>query len=153
MFLEEVISKLGDKKIDIYLDMDGTIAHYDVGVADNYDSKRPLFGRIDKIKYIINNYPNVTFKILSIGNLDIHKEQKNKWLDEYLPEIKSEDRNILIRHKDSQITSALVKKNFINNLKTTNTIMLIDDDPRVLGAIKKDNKNNILLYKDSILSD
>jgi hypothetical protein len=153
MYLKDELIKLGDKKIRIYLDMDGTIVHYDVGVADNYDVKRPLFNRINNIKEIINTMKNIEFYILSIGNEPIHVEQKNKWLDKFLPEIIKENRNILIRNKNSQITSASIKKDYINSLKTDDIIVIIDDDPRVLGALYKDNRNNAILYKDSVLSD
>ena len=71
----------------------------------------------------------------------------------YLPLIPKENRAILIRNIDSQLSSANIKKNYINNLNTDDTIVLIDDDPRILGALAKDNSNNAILYKDSILSD
>ena len=153
MFLEEELKKLGDKNIRVYLDMDGTIAHYDVGIANNYHLKRPLMNRINRIKELMNKMNNVTFYILSIGNEDIHIGQKNEWLDKYLPEIKEENRNILIRNINSSITSAVVKKNFINSLNTDDIIVIIDDDPRVISAIKNDNQRKAILYKDSILSE
>ena len=153
MFFEEELKKQGNRKVRIYLDMDGTIAHYDVAKADNFHLKRPLFERIDKIKYINDNYDNVTFYVLSIGNEDKHIDQKNQWLDEYLPFIKKENRAILVRKKGSPITSADVKRDYINSVETDDTILLIDDDPRVIGAIIKDNKNNVIVYKDTVLSD
>jgi hypothetical protein len=153
MVLKDELSKLGDKNIRVYLDMDGTIVHYDVGNADNYDVKRPLTNRINKVKDIINSMPNVTFYILSIGHEQKHVDQKNEWLDKYLPEIPKDNRVILIRNIHSQITSADIKKNYINNIKTDDTIVLIDDDPRILGSLNKDNKNNAIILKDCILSD
>ena len=152
MFIENELKRLTGN-VRVYLDMDGTIVHYDVNNPDNYDIKRPLIDRINKIKYLIKTYDNITFYILSIGNKDVHIDQKNKWLDMYLPLIPKENRVILIRNIGSQLSSATIKKNYINNLNTDDTIVLIDDDPRVLGSLAKDNSNNAILYKDSILSD
>ena len=153
MFIENELLQLGNKNIRVYLDMDGTIVHYDVGNPNDYVYKRPLINRINKIKYLMDKYPNIEFYILSIGHEDKHIVEKNKWLDMYLPEIKKENRVILIRDVNAQLTSATIKKNYLNNLNTDDTIVLIDDDPRILGAILKDNPNNVILYKDSILSD
>ena len=58
MYLKEELLKLGDKKIRLYLDMDGTIVHYDVGKADDYHTKRPLIDRINKIKRNLVTEPN-----------------------------------------------------------------------------------------------
>ena len=35
MYLKEYLEKIGDKKIKIYVDMDGVIADYDVGKPSN----------------------------------------------------------------------------------------------------------------------
>ena len=153
MYLKEELLKLGDKKIRLYLDMDGTIVHYDVGKADDYHTKRPLIDRINKIKDINKSMNNIELYILSIGHEQKHIDQKNEWLDKYLPEIPNDNRVILIRNIYGQISSADIKKNYINNLKTDDTIILIDDDPRILGALNKENKNNAILFKDCILSD
>lgn len=153
MILKDKLLKLGDKKIRVYLDMDGTIVHYDVGNADNYHIKRPLTNRINKIKEIAETMDNVSFYILSIGHEQKHVDQKNEWLDKYLPLIPKDNRVIIIRNIHGQITSADLKKNYINNLKTDDVIVLIDDDPRILGSLNKENKNNAIILKDCILSD
>ena len=153
MFLKDELLKLGDKKIRIYLDMDGTIVHYDVGNADNYHIKRPLINRINKLKDINNSMDNIELYVLSIGNEQKHVDQKNQWLDEFFPEIPKENRVILIRNIHGQVSSADIKKNYINNLKTDDKIILIDDDPRILGALNKENKNNAIIFKDCVLSD
>lgn len=153
MYLKDELLKLGDKKIRIYLDMDGTIVHYDVGNADDYHIKRPLMNRINKVIDIINTMDNVEFYILSIGHEQKHVDQKNEWMNKYLPQIPIENRNIIIRNVHGQLSSADVKKNFINNLNTDDVIILIDDDPRILGALNKENKNNAIIFKDCVLSD
>ena len=153
MYFEELLKSIGDKPVRVYLDMDGTIVHYDVGVAEDFDTKRPLMNRVNCVKNIMNKMKNVSFYILSIGHEDRHITQKNQWLDEYLPEIPKENRIIIVRQLHGQLSSADIKKNYINNLNTKDQIVLVDDDPRILGALNKENKNNALIYKDSVLSD
>ena len=153
MYLKEELLKLSDKKIRIYLDMDGTIVHYDVGNAEDFHIKRPLMDRINKLKDINNSMDNVELYILSIGHEQRHVDQKNEWLDKYFPEIPKENRAIIIRNLHGQVSSADIKKNYINNLRTDDKIILIDDDPRILGALNKENKNNAIILKDCVLSD
>ncbi|MCR4580895.1 MAG: hypothetical protein K5666_00035 [Bacilli bacterium] len=153
MFLDKELKKIGKKNIRVYLDMDGTIVHYEVGNADNYDIKRPLLNRINNVKKIISEYDNISFYILSIGHEQKHIDQKNKWLDKYLPEIPKENRAILIRNIRGNKPSPEIKRDFINSIKTDDIIVLIDDDPRIIDAVRKNNKNNVILYKDSVLSD
>lgn len=153
MYLKEELLKFSDKKIRIYLDMDGTIVHYDVGNAEDFHIKRPLMDRINKLKDINNSMDNVELYILSIGHEQRHVDQKNEWLDKFFPEIPKENRAIIIRNLHGQVSSADIKKNYINNLRTDDTIILIDDDPRILGALNKENKNNAIILKDCVLSD
>ena len=153
MYLKEELLKLSDKKIRIYLDMDGTIVHYDVGNAEDFHIKRPLMDRINKLKDINNSMDNVELYILSIGHEQRHVDQKNEWLDKYFPEIPKENRAIIIRNLHGQVSSADIKKNYINNLRTDDKIILIDDDPRILGSLNKENKNNAIILKDCVLSD
>ena len=62
--LKELIKKYDNKKIELYIDMDGVIADYNVGEASNYDKKRPLYTSINKLKEI-SSMTNVTMHILS----------------------------------------------------------------------------------------
>ena len=50
MYLKEFLDKYKDKKIKLYVDMDGVIADYDVGVARDYNKKRPFAGSGSLIK-------------------------------------------------------------------------------------------------------
>ena len=153
MFFEEEIKKLGDKNIRVYLDMDGTIVHFDLDGAHDYDIKRPLLDRINKIKYINSHYENVTFYILSICHELKQIKEKNKWLDEYLPEIDEDNRIIIVRDIRGPLSSGDVKRNYLNKLDTDDSIILVDDDRKILEAVSKNNVNKVILYKDSVLSD
>ena len=43
MYLKEFLKQKKDKKIKLFVDMDGVIADYDFGVVYDYDKKRPLY--------------------------------------------------------------------------------------------------------------
>ena len=111
--------------------MDGVIADYDVGIASNYDKKRPLYSNLSKLEQI-SKMPNVELHILSVTRMSNGIGQKNQWLDEFAPFFKKENRNILSRD-DTQI-------------------IFIDDDPAILRKIKE-NFTDILLLKDTTLVD
>ena len=153
MIFEEELKKLGDKTIRVYLDMDGTIVHFDIDGAHDYDIKRPLMNRINMIKSINERYPNVTFYTLTICHEPKQIKEKNIWLDKYLPEIEKDNRIIIVRDVRGPLSSGDVKRNYLNNLKTDDILILVDDDRRILETINKNNVNKVILYKDSILSD
>lgn len=46
MYLKEYLEKYKDKKVKLFVDMDGVIADYEFGVAKDYDTKRPLMDSI-----------------------------------------------------------------------------------------------------------
>ena len=50
-----------NKKIILYVDMDGVIADYEVGKPFDFINKRPLIERIEKLE-IISNMPNVEMR-------------------------------------------------------------------------------------------
>ena len=153
MYIKEILEKYKDKKVRLYLDMDGTIVDYDFGNPDNYDTKRPLMERINKLKEIIKLFDNVELYILTICHKEKNVLEKNIWLDKYIPEIKKDNRIIIIRDVNGSKSSGDKKRDYFNNLNTSDTIVFIDDDPRILKAVKNDNKNNVIIYKDSVLSD
>lgn len=153
MYLKEYLEKYKDKNIKLFVDMDGVIADYDFGNTTNYDKKRPLFDSIKKLEEISKN-TNIDMYILSVTKLEKGSEEKNWWLDNYAPFFKKENRNIIVKEKygiDS--SSSLLKANFLKELeKDESIIILIDDDPRVLKAVKE-KCEDIILLKDSVLVD
>ena len=64
MYLKEYLEKYKDKKIKLFVDMDGVIADFDVGNPGEYDKKRPLFDSIKKLE-IVSQMPNVELYIFS----------------------------------------------------------------------------------------
>jgi len=151
MYLKEFIKQYNDKKIKLFIDMDGVIADYDFGSAKRFDKKRPLYDSIKKLE-VISKMKNIELYILSVTRLNIGINEKNTWLDKYVPFIKKENRIIISREENDFESSSILKALYLNNLKTTDTIIVIDDDPRVLKEINNLNKN-IILLKDTVLVD
>ena len=151
MFLKDQLEKI-EGNIDLYVDMDGVIADYDVGVADKYDIKRPLTTSLKKLEEI-SQMPNVTLHILSITRLTKGFDEKHSWLDEFAPFFKKENRVIISREANNMEHSAELKAYYLRDLeKTGSTIVLIDDDPRILEKVKQEAPD-VVLYKDTVLVD
>ena len=152
MYLKEYLEKLGNKKIKIFVDMDGVIADYNVGVAKDYDKKRPLYDSIKKLE-IINEMPNVELFIFSATRMSEGYQQKQIWLDKYAPFFKKENRIIISREDNGMIESSILKANYLKEYKKDDgIIVVIDDDPKNLKEIKKIN-DDIVLLKDTVLVD
>lgn len=151
MYLKEILNSYGDKKIKLYIDMDGVVADYDVGKPGNFDKKRPLYTSIDKLKEI-SFMNNVSLHILSITRKNIGIYEKNIWLDKYMLFIDKNNRFILSKEEVNKSSSEL-KVDFLKNIKREDeVIILIDDDPLILKSVI-DNVNNIVLLKDTALVD
>ncbi len=152
MYLKEYLKQYGNKKVKLFVDMDGVIADYVLGEARNYDKKRPLFDSINKLK-VISELPNVDLYILSATRKSEGIEQKNWWLDKYAPFFKKENRVILSREANNMIETAILKADYMKNYERDDSIIIvIDDDPKNLTKIKELN-NDIILLKDTALID
>ncbi len=152
MYLKELLEKYNDKKIKLYVDMDGVIADYIVGEAEKFDQKRPLYSSISKLEEI-SKMKNVELFILSISRMDEGVEQKQGWLDKYAPFFKKENRVIIPRESNDFKSSSELKSEFMKDIQRDNSvIVLIDDDPRILFAVK-DICPDVVLLKDTVLVD
>ncbi len=152
MFLMDEIKKYGDKRIRLFVDMDGVIADYNVGVPKDYDKKRPLYSSISKLEEV-SKLDNVELYILSVTRETIGRKEKNDWLDIYAPFFKRENRIIISREEHNYTNSRILKSRYLKKLKRDDSvIILIDDDPSILRKIM-DNNDDIVLYKDTILVD
>ncbi len=147
--LIENISK--EKKVSLFVDMDGVIASYDFGKPLNFKTKRPLNTNINVLKEV-SSLENVELFILSICRKDSEINDKNDWLDINAPFFKSENRFILSKETFKGKTSSELKTEFLKEYKTSNYMILVDDDNLVLSLVSK-NVNNILLLQDSELID
>lgn len=152
MYLKELLDDYKDKKVKIFVDMDGVVADYIVGSAQDYDKKRPLYDNIDKLEEI-SKLPNIELFILSATRYSNGFDEKNWWLDEYAPFFSKENRIILSREDNNMMDSSILKAKFLKNFKRDNSILiLIDDDPKNLKDVQELNED-IILLKDSVLVD
>ena len=132
--------------------MDGVIADYIFGEAKNYDKKRPLYDNIDKLKMVSEIY-NIEYFILSVTKQISGIEEKNAWLDSYVPFFKKENRIIISEEGNSITKSSILKAMYLKEYsRDDSVIIVIDDDPRVLKAIREYNED-IILLKDTVLID
>ena len=150
MYIKDVIEGYKGKKISIYVDMDGVIADYDVGKPSDYHKKRPLYSNI-KLLEEISKMPNVEMHILSISRMNEGVSQKEEWLDKYAPFFFFFKRNIIPREKNDFTTSIELKVNYMKSVNSSDkVIILIDDDPSILHALR-DEGIDICLLKDTTL--
>ena len=150
MFFKEELEKI-EGNIELYIDMDGVIADFDVGNPKDYDKKRPLKDSITKLEEI-SKMPNVNMHILSITRMSSGIEEKNNWLDKFAPFFKKENRIIISREENNFENSADLKTDYLKKHLTKGTTILVDDDIRVIDKIKEEVPE-VLLYKDTCLVD
>ena len=149
-FLDEI--KKYDGNIKLFVDMDGCIVDYEVNNAKDYDKKRPLLNNI-KLLEEVAKLDNVEIFILSITRYNPGFEEKQGWLDKFVPFIDKDHRIIISREANNMTKSPVLKANYLKQYKDSkDTIILIDDDPRILEAVS-DMEPNIILYKDTIFVD
>ena len=152
MYLKEYLERYGDKRIKLFVDMDGVIADYIFGSAQDYDKKRPLYDNIDKLE-IVSKMPNLELFIFSATRYSTGIAQKHWWLDTYAPFFKKENRIIISREENDMRESSILKAEYLANIKRDDSILiLIDDDPKNLKEVRKINEDVILL-KDTVLVD
>ena len=152
MYIMDYLRKFENKRIKLFVDMDGVIAHYDFGKPFGYMDKRPLTTSIEKLKEI-SNYDNIEMYILSVSKTDLGLEEKNIWLDKDAPFFKKENRVILSKETYPNVSTMELKSNYLKEINRDNSIIiLIDDDPRILKEVNKNNED-IYLLKDSALID
>ena len=152
MFLEDYLNRFGDKKIKLFVDMDGVVADYEFGSAQDYDKKRPLIDSIEKLE-IVSKMPNVELFIFSVTRYSSGYEQKQWWLDNYASFFKKENRIIISREDNGMRDSSLLKAEYLANYQRDDSILiLIDDDPQNLKDVRRLNED-VFLLKDTVLVD
>ena len=152
VYLENFLEQYKDKKVKMFVDMDGVIADFDFGINFDYDKKRPLYSSIEKLESI-SKKDNVDLYIFSATRMNKGYDEKQYWLDKYAPFFKKENRVIISREKHDFVESATLKANYMKNVERDGSvIVVIDDDPKNLRAIRQSNEDVVLL-KDTALVD
>lgn len=152
MYLKEYLKKYNNKKIKIFVDMDGTIVDYVVGNSTDFADRRPLTSSIAKLEEI-SKQNNVELYILSVTRGDKGLREKQEWLDKFAPFFKKENRIIISRESNNMLLAYELKCNYLSNINRDDSVLIIiDDDPIVLREIGNTNKDVIRL-KDTALVD
>ena len=152
MYLKEYLKQYNDKKIKLFVDMDGVIADYDFGKPNDYDKKRPLFDSIKKLEEI-SKMPNIELFIFSATRMNEGFNQKQEWIDKYAPFFKKENRIIISREANNMTQSSELKAKYLKDYKRDDSILIvIDDDPKNLKEIRNLN-DDVILLKDTVLVD
>lgn len=152
MYFYNLINKLSkEKKIIIYVDMDGVIASYDFGKPLDFANKRPLITNIKTLEKV-SHLKNVELHILSVCRKKREINDKNDWLDKYAKFFEKDKRIILDKESNPSFTSKELKLNYLKTLNYNDKIIFIDDDNEVLRFIR-DNLKDIILFQDSELID
>lgn len=151
MHFYQLIKELSqDKKLLLFVDMDGVIASLDFGYPLDFINKRPLTTNIRTLSKIYT-LKNVELHILSVCRLDSQIKEKNDWLDKYADFFDKNNRTILSK-ENTFFSSKELKLQYLQSLKTDKQIIVIDDDIEVLKIINK-NRKDIILFQDSELID
>ena len=152
MYIKKYLKQYKNKKIKLFVDMDGVLADYVLGEARDYDKKRPLFSNIKKIKKVSKSKNIETF-IFSASRYIDGIEQKHWWLNKYAPFFKKENRIILCREEKNMEQSSTLKAEYLKEYPRDDSLMMvIDDDPKNLKAIRALN-DDVILLKDTVLED
>ena len=152
MYIKDYLEQFKDKKVKLYIDMDGVIADYTFGVPKDYDKKRPLFDSIKKLEEV-SKMPNVELYIFSATRYTEGLEQKHWWLDTYAPFFKKENRILISREANGMNKTAILKAEYMRDIERDGSVMiLIDDDPRNLEEVSK-LSDDVILLKDTALID
>jgi hypothetical protein len=145
----ETIKKYENKIIDLYVDMDGVIAEYDIGNF-NYDMIRPLQSNINRIKALSDN--NINVKILTICKNNKIIDEKIKWIQKHMPFFDLNKIIFLSKENDKyrDLTSKEIKSNFLkSDINNNHVNIIIDDDNEIVKYMVKNNENVIVFQVSS----
>lgn len=152
MYIKDYLERFKDKKVKLYIDMDGVIADYTFGAPKDYDKKRPLFDSIKKLEEV-SKMPNVELYIFSATRYTEGLEQKHEWLEKYAPFFKKDNRILISREANGMEKTAILKGKAMRDIERDGSVMiLIDDDPRNLEEVSK-LSDDVILLKDTALID
>ena len=143
--IKEICKK--NKKVDMYIDMDGTIAEYHLynpeeisrKMEEEYLKNEPLKNVIDVLEEI-SKINNIEMYILSLSKTKKITEKKKIWLKKYVPFIKEENWIILtkeIGEYSKKNRNEIKGKNIELRQKDYDKSIMLDDEQVVLREAKK----------------
>ncbi len=152
------LKQFDNKKVNIYVDMDGVVADFDMlgymkekNNPDVYLYKRPVKAVIDALKEV-SELDNVNINILSVSGLSSQVNGKLVWLEKEMSFINSDNINIIAKDKYDSRTAASLKKEFLEeHIKDNEINIMIDDSHDVLYTLFYDLPKVIPLHTTSII--
>ena len=143
--IKEICKK--NKKVDMYIDMDGTIAEYHLynpeeisrKMEEEYLKNEPLKNVIDVLEEI-SKINIIEMYILSLSKTKKITEKKKIWLKKYVPFIKEENWIILtkeIGEYSNENRNEIKGKNIELRQKDYDKSIMLDDEQVVLREAKK----------------
>lgn len=143
--IKEICKK--NKKVDMYIDIDGTIAEYHLynpeeisrKMEEEYLKNEPLKNVIDVLEEI-SKINNIEMYILSLSKTKKITEKKKIWLKKYVPFIKEENWIILtkeIGEYSNENRNEIKGKNIELRQKDYDKSIMLDDEQVVLREAKK----------------
>ena len=143
--IKEICKK--NKKVDMYIDMDGTIAEYHLynpeeisrKMEEEYLKNEPLKNVIDVLEEI-SKINNIEMYILSLSKTKKITEKKKIWLKKYVPFIKEENWIILtkeIGEYSNENRNEIKGKNIELRQKDYDKSIMLDDEQVVLREAKQ----------------
>ena len=143
--IKEICKK--NKKVDMYIDMDGTIAEYHLynpeeisrKMEEEYLKNEPLKNVIDVLEEI-SKINNIEMYILSLSKTKKITVKKKIWLKKYVSFIKEENWIILtkeIGEYSNENRNEIKGKNIELRQKDYDKSIMLDDEQVVLREAKK----------------
>lgn len=159
--IKEICKK--NKKVDMYIDMDGTIAEYHLynpeeisrKMEEEYLKNEPLKNVIDVLEEI-SKINNIEMYILSLSKTKKITEKKKIWLKKYTPFIKEKNWIILTKETGdytNENRNEIKGKNIELRQKYYDKSIMLDDEQAVLRVAKKmlDNKVEVFHVSSALV--
>ena len=141
-FMEKIkqISK-ENEKIAIFVDMDGTIAVYNVYQDESVSKKmEDEYLKVEPVNYVINVLEQLDIYILTLSRTLKITEQKKEWLRKNVPFVKENNWIIITKeiNEYSKENRDIVKAEKMNEkCNEYNKLILLDDDHKILKDTQK----------------
>ena len=149
MKFNEFLLNNKNKNIDIYFDMDGVFAEYDVGNFD-YSNIRPIKSIINLMEKLLMEGINV--KVLSICKNNKIVKEKYDWINKYASFLKKDNINFISKEDNPGFESSELKSKFLRERVNKNYInVLVDDDILIIKKVIKENKDVKVFHISSII--
>lgn len=139
-----------NRKINIYCDMDGVVAEYDIGNFD-YSTIRPLNSVISKLKNL-SEKNNINLYILTICKSNEIITEKIGWLNKYMSFLDIKNVIFISKEEYKGISSKELKSSYLNeNINKDVINVVIDDDNEIIKYLRKENKDLIIFQISSLI--